>query len=204
METHLSKNSPALKEAKKDVAELFQMLESEKKRERMSPRDLVAQCVRIIDSTLRADKAFEVYVEPIERLLITRLISHLGMLYESVSLSEFHSLVDLLGSKSSVKRLDAEKLVVYAVKTRTLPGSVMNVRINHLEKSINFNENSLEEQSVKDVLSAIGTRLHAIVELTGAGKKEGFVLDRASLVRENEAMLNRRMRIAKKREEVCY
>lgn len=143
-----------------DARELYFALELQTD---FDPQNLVKRCAPRIAS-IRADPKLEPYASPLENLLIVRLIGQLGRVFQSIRLSDFHRMVDEL--KGSVSRLDAEKLIMKAVRSRQIPlrhGS-NEIKIDHASETIRFGENPLEEQRTRSSLSDLAKRLSEVCD----------------------------------------
>lgn len=101
------------------------------------------------------------YVPNLERLTVLRVLQQLSTVYASFSLPEFHRLLAPLG----LNPLELEKLLVRAVKQR-----LVAVRLDHRERSLRFAGEGMESPIVRKHLTALATRLHAVVQSVAAGK----------------------------------
>jgi len=196
-----------LEDCSQDARDLYNALELQAT---FDPQNLVKRCAPKI-AAIRADPKLEPYAAPIERLLIIRLMSQLGRVFQSVRLSEFHAMIDELAG--SLSRLDAEKLIVQAVRHHQIPlrhGS-SDIKIDHLSGTIRFGENVLEEQRTRDALADLAKRLAVVAKDlkrggSAAAPSKATVLTTpqtlARIADEQNKLLERKALIAQRRREM--
>ena len=203
------RSSKVLDDCSQDVRDLYNALELQTS---FDPQNLVKFCAPKI-AALRSDDKLKPYAVSIERLLIIRLISQLGRVFQSVRLSDFHAMIDELGG--CISRLEAEKLIVQAVRSRQVPlrlGS-SDIKIDHASGTIRFSENVLEEQRTRDALSDLAKRLSVVCKDLKRGpfanasavvpvSALSSVQIQSRLVKEQTQLLERKALIAQRRREL--
>jgi len=122
-------------------------------------------------------------------------------------------MIDELGG--SISRLNAEKLIVRAVRSRQIPlrhGS-FDVKIDHATGTIKFGENALEEQRTRDSLADLAKRLSSVCKdlkrgpfASSSKTASAQVIPQsqvAARVAEDQArILERRQMIAQRKQEI--
>eukprot|EP00512_Aurantiochytrium_limacinum_P004623 CAMPEP_0171496992 /NCGR_PEP_ID=MMETSP0958-20121227/7013_1 /TAXON_ID=87120 /ORGANISM="Aurantiochytrium limacinum, Strain ATCCMYA-1381" /LENGTH=1031 /DNA_ID=CAMNT_0012031163 /DNA_START=207 /DNA_END=3302 /DNA_ORIENTATION=+ len=168
-----------------------------------APLKLVSQVAPILEK-FKADERLQHYVQPLEKLLIVRVISQLAQVYYTVRLEHLQKMMSPLGKPW----IEIESYLIKAIKTRQIEAH--SLTLDHTAGCIRFGEDIMEEQRTQWVLTDMARGLQSIcVELEPKGKAKLHAEARATraktvlqhLSQTHQEVLRRRDIISKRKEE---
>ena len=170
------------------IVDLYEQLEKQ-----FNPLEVVKQVKPILES-LEQHSELKRYIPALETLLVQRLLSQLTQVYSSVTIAYLKSLLQGL----NFSFYQVEQLIV-----RSVQAGYFNIKIDHRNGCLRFEEAALES---KQQLTELATKLHECVmklRADGAVAEEKVVITtKERLDQENVDMLNRKLLIEKKKEEI--
>lgn len=135
------------------VRDLYLLLECT-----FAPLDLVSKVMPIIQKIRESEEQASLlnYLEPLEKLLIIRVVVQLSKVFYSVTLSTLKRLLKPLNKNW----LEIEDIIIKAVKSRQI--DVHSVRIDQIADCIRFGEDFMEEERTRHLLSDMSRGLNTI------------------------------------------
>eukprot|EP00741_Cyanophora_paradoxa_P015296 tig00000194_g14765.t1 len=174
--------------------ELYNILEVE-----FHPLDL-AQRMKPTFTFLSEHATFKTYLQPLEKIMLMRVLTQLSQVYETMKISEFQKIA------SFVSFQDVEKFVVEAVRLNHL-----HLRIDHQAGTIVFGHESMEADKFKGQLVSFAKSMQTAVALIqpaqqakekAAKRKDACAEVLRGLVAEHRRLLTRKAIIEKRKEEM--
>lgn len=104
--------------------------------------------VAAVFSSLEADKDYRAYVGPLTEVIAVRVFQQVAQIYETVRLDFLVSLAIFPGTELALSRLEAEKLLILAVKQGHLA-----LLVDHEAGVVSFLSDPFEQASVLDPLA---------------------------------------------------
>ncbi|GBG31832.1 Eukaryotic translation initiation factor 3 subunit A [Hondaea fermentalgiana] len=168
-----------------------------------APLKLAAKAGPILNK-FKADERLQHYVEPLEQLLIVRVISQLAQVYYSVRLEYLQKMMEPLNQPW----MSIESYLIKAIKTRQIEAH--SLTLDHTAGCIRFGEDIMEEQRTQWVLTDMARGLKSIcAELEPKGKAKLYAEARAAraktvlehLSQTHQEVLRRRDIISKRKDD---
>ncbi|TIB75256.1 hypothetical protein E3Q24_00121 [Wallemia mellicola] len=134
-----------LKRASADVRMLYQLLEAD-----FHPLN-VCEAIAPVIASISKNEDTKKYVEPLQNVVLTRVFEQLAQLYDNVEISYVLNLVKPLGRNSEK---EVEKFVIGSCAIGGL-----KVRIDHVKKSIAFQEDIFAHSKANEVATEESSKL---------------------------------------------
>jgi len=191
-----------LDEVLPELKQLYDVLESE-----FRPLSLVNDCMPALQFVAQHEN-FKQYYEPLQRLVVLRLSSHLGSIYHTVKMESFQALIAPLNLRPAV----VERLLVASIKNEQV-----QVRLDPQAQCLRFGsaafpkaDGGVGDRRYSNQLSSLARQLAAVVDIIsptdpvakGEDRARFYNIVASKVESEHEAALERKNVIEKRKEEL--